>query len=54
VAQRIGELRGDNFVVGYGAGLRVTVLKSQRIKLRVDYARGNGEDTFYLSVNEAF
>jgi hypothetical protein len=53
VAPRGGELAGDDFVVGYGAGRRLTVLKSQQSKLRVDYARGNGEDTFCLSVNEA-
>jgi hypothetical protein len=30
------------------------VLESQRINLRVDYARGEGSSAAYLSVAEAF
>lgn len=45
----------DNFVPSYGAGIRFMVLPSQRLNVRVDYARSNnGQDAWYLSVAEAF
>lgn len=48
----IGE---DETVPSYGVGLRFMVLESQRINVRVDYARSNhGNEAWYLSVTEAF
>ena len=45
----------DSFVPSYGAGIRFMVMQSQRINVRVDYARSSdGEDAWYLSVAEAF
>ena len=42
-------------IPSYGAGLRWMVLESQRINVRVDYARSNnGNSAWYLSVAEAF
>jgi hypothetical protein len=41
-------------VPSYGVGTRVMVLKSKRINLRVDYARSEDEDAWYISVGEAF
>ena len=41
-------------VKSYGGGLRYMLLESQRINLRVDYARSGGSDAVYLSVGEAF
>jgi len=45
----------DETIPSYGIGLRWMVLKSQRINVRVDYARSNnGQSAWYLSVAEAF
>lgn len=41
-------------IPSYGVGTRFMVLKSKRINLRVDYARSNDEDAWYISVGEAF
>ena len=42
-------------IPSYGAGIRLMLLESQRINLRIDYARSdNGSDAWYLSVTEAF
>lgn len=42
-------------IPSYGVGLRFMVLKSQRINVRVDYARSNnGNEAWYLGVSEAF
>lgn len=50
-------LNGDKereVIPSYGIGLRYLVLESQRINMRLDYARSGGGDAFYLSVAEAF
>jgi hypothetical protein len=45
----------DSYVPSYGVGIRFMVLQSQRINVRVDYARSdNDQDAWYLSVAEAF
>lgn len=50
-----GGLGEDSTVPSYGAGIRFMVLESQRINVRVDYARSdNGNEAWYLSVTEAF
>ena len=54
VAPKLGELKSDDFQGSVGAGLRFMALESQRINLRVDYARGESEDAFYISIAEAF
>ena len=41
-------------IPSYGAGLRYMVLESKRVNLRVDYARSDDDDAWYLSVGEAF
>jgi hypothetical protein len=41
-------------IPSYGIGGRFMVLKSQRINVRVDYARSKDDDAVYLSVAEAF
>jgi hypothetical protein len=38
----------------YGAGIRFMVLKSQRINIRVDFARSENDEAMHLSVGEAF
>jgi hemolysin activation/secretion protein len=47
---------GENETIpSYGVGLRWMVLESQRINVRVDYARSNhGNSAWYLSISEAF
>ena len=46
---------GDNErVPSYGAGVRYMVLESKRVNLRVDYARSDNSDAWYLAVGEAF
>ena len=53
---------GDSFsaqgdserVPSYGAGIRVMVLDSKRINLRLDYARSNDSDAWYFGAGEAF
>ena len=45
----------DETIPSYGVGLRWMVLESQRINIRVDYARSDdGNSAWYLSVAEAF
>ena len=45
----------DETIPSYGAGIRFMVLESQRINVRVDYARSDkGNEAWYLSVTEAF
>jgi len=45
----------DETIPSYGAGIRFMLLESQRINLRIDYARSDkGNDAWYLSVTEAF
>jgi hypothetical protein len=38
----------------YGAGVRFMVLKSQRINIRVDFAKSENDEALHLSVGEAF
>jgi len=45
----------DETIPSYGLGIRFMVLESQRINVRVDYARSDkGNEAWYLSVTEAF
>ena len=47
--------QGENErVPSYGGGVRFMVLKSKRVNLRVDYARSNDSEAWYVSVGEAF
>lgn len=48
--------KGENDTIpSYGVGLRWMVLESQRINVRVDYARSDNDNSaWYLSVSEAF
>ncbi len=48
-------VQGDNErVPSYGVGVRFMVLKSKRLNFRVDYARSDDNDAWYLAVGEAF
>ena len=37
-----------------GGGIRVRILQSQRVNFRVDFAWGDDEDAYYVSLREAF
>jgi hypothetical protein len=54
VARSLGDINSDDRVTSFGAGLRYMALQSQRINLRVDFARSNGSSAVYVSVGEAF
>ena len=41
-------------ITSYGVGFRYMVLKSQRVNLRIDYARSGSSDAVYVSVGESF
>lgn len=50
-----GQSGEDETIPSYGLGIRFMLLESQRINLRVDYARSDKDnDAWYLSVTEAF
>jgi len=45
----------DETIPSYGVGIRFMLLESQRINLRIDYARSDhGNEAWYLAVTEAF
>ena len=44
----------DERVPSYGGGVRFMVLQSKRVNLRVDYARSDDSEAWYVSVGEAF
>jgi len=51
----LGRYGEDGTIPSYGVGIRFMVLESQRINVRVDYARSDkGNEAWYLSVTEAF
>ena len=55
VWESLGDKGEDDIIPSYGVGLRWMVLPSERINIRVDYARSDrGNDAWYLSVSEAF
>ena len=47
-------MNSRDLLPGIGAGVRFTVSEAQRIKLRVDFARGADERTLHIFVGEAF
>ncbi len=55
VVEDLTKINTTDLVYSYGAGLRFSVLPSQRINLRLDYARSSkGGDAVHLLVAEAF
>ncbi|QFU23618.1 outer membrane protein assembly factor [Shewanella eurypsychrophilus] len=53
-SHEISELWDNDMIRSYGMGIRYMVLDSQRINLRLDYARSGDNDAIYVSVAEAF
>jgi hypothetical protein len=54
VARRYDQFNGTNWRYTYGAGLRLTIDKVQKINLRVDVGVGNGKVLPYFTIAEAF
>jgi len=54
VGESFSDALKDTKVPSYGVGVRFLVLKSKRINMRVDYARSDNSDAWYLAVGEAF
>jgi hypothetical protein len=53
--ETLGGYGEDETIPSYGLGIRFMVMESQRINVRVDYARSDkGNEAWYLSVTEAF
>ena len=53
--ETLGRYGEDETIPSYGLGIRFMVMESQRINVRVDYARSDkGNEAWYLSVTEAF
>lgn len=48
------EAGDDQSTPSYGAGIRFMVLKSQRINIRLDFARSDNDEAVHLAVGEAF
>ena len=54
VARRYDEFNAKNWRYTYGAGLRLTIDKVQKINLRIDVGVGNGKVLPYFTIAEAF
>jgi outer membrane protein assembly factor BamA len=54
VSDQFQNMNLDYFRPTYGGGLRVAFNKKERIHIRIDYARGDHYDEFYLTLGEAF
>ncbi len=50
----LSEFREREVIPSVGVGIRFMLLETQRINVRVDYARSRGDDAWYLGVAEAF
>ncbi len=53
VYHQISDLRLKNVKVGYGAGLRLKIVKSENLNIRFDVAKGE-KFNFYFGIAEAF
>lgn len=54
VAPHFGDFTLDEILYAGGAGLRFVVEPKNGVTLRLDYAWGEGERAFYMSIGEAF
>ena len=54
VGHQWADIRADNVRPSVGFGLRVLLLKKDKINLRIDYGIGKKSSGFYLTVGEAF
>jgi Omp85 superfamily domain len=54
VAPAFGDFAADENLYAGGIGLRYVIEPENGVTLRIDYAVGNDDDAFYVSVGEAF
>ncbi|UTW61089.1 BamA/TamA family outer membrane protein [bacterium SCSIO 12741] len=54
VARNFNDFQTSNFRPTYGMGLRLALNRKERINLRLDYARGEYDGEFYLTLMESF
>lgn len=54
VANELIQFRVNQFKLAYGGGLRVLLDKKQKVNLRFDVARAEGNTNLYLTLTEAF
>ncbi|MBD79490.1 MAG: hypothetical protein CL840_11285 [Crocinitomicaceae bacterium] len=54
VADKFSNFSTEYLRPSYGAGLRLAFNKKERIHIRLDYARGDHYEEFYITLNEAF
>ena len=54
VARRYNQFNAGDWRYTYGAGLRLTIDKTQKINLRIDVGIGNGKALPYFTIAEAF
>ena len=54
IASSFSEMSSENLLPAIGTGVRFTVSETQRVNLRVDFARGADESTLHISLGEAF
>jgi outer membrane protein assembly factor BamA len=50
----VKDIDSDTLYGSYGVGVRYSLLDEQRVNLRVDVAKGEGDDAFYISIRESF
>jgi outer membrane translocation and assembly module TamA len=53
VYNKTSDLRFKDIKVGYGAGIRLKIVKSENLNLRFDVAKGE-KINFYFGIAEAF
>jgi hypothetical protein len=54
VSEGFHDIRWDRLHFAYGAGVRLMVQKKEKLNLRIDYGRGEGNDGVYVILKEAF
>jgi outer membrane protein assembly factor BamA len=54
VAPDPGDLSYDSILPGIGTGVRYMIKQKERIGMRLDFAWGEGDQTIYLGIGEAF
>jgi outer membrane protein assembly factor BamA len=54
IAPTLREFETATILPNYGAGLRIKIIPSENINLRIDYGRGRDTGNFYFGISEAF
>lgn len=54
IAPTLAGFSSATLLPNYGAGLRIKIIPSENINLRIDYGRGRDTGNFYFGISEAF